>query len=129
MSDISEKKVMLILKELEEITGFDYDVAKEMYEEYRSKGYSRVKSARLVWGKVMNDYFEILYKAEYTLDYKNTMDRFFDIISDITDLSYETIWKRYYAIKNNTNASDTNVLKKTWNFYMNLYFNRLIKRR
>ena len=127
MSDISEKKVTLILKELEEITGFDYDVAKEMYEEYRSKGYSRVKSARLVWTKVMNDYFEILYKAEYTLDYKNTMDRFFEIISDITGFSYETIWKKYYNLENSTFTNDK--LRKIWNIYMGKYFQLLAKRR
>jgi len=127
LSDISEKKVTLILKELEEITGFDYDVAKEMYEEYRSKGYSRVKSARLVWTKVMDDYFEILYKAEYTLDYKNTMDRFFEIISDITGFSYETIWKKYYNLENSTFTNDK--LRKIWNIYMGKYFQLLVKRR
>jgi len=126
MSDISDKKAISILKELEKITGFDYDVAKKMYEEYRSKGYSRVKSAKSVWKKVIDDYFWVLYGAE-GLDYKTTVDRFFDIISNITGLSYETIWKKYYAIKNNTNTS--NVLKKTWNVYMNKYFNRLVKRR
>jgi len=126
MSDISNKKVVTIMKKLDEIAGFDYDVAKEMYEEYKSKGYSRVESARLVWEKVMDDYFWILYEAEGSLDYKTTVDRFFDIISNITGLSYETIWKKYYAIKNNTNTS--NVLKKTWNIYMIKYFNRLVKR-
>ena len=127
MSDISEKKVTLILKELEEITGFDYDVAKEMYEEYRSKGHSRVKSARLVWGKVMDDYFWILYEAEGDLNYKNTMDRFFEIISDITGFSYETIWKKYYNLENSTFTNDK--LRKIWNIYMGKYFQLLAKRR
>ena len=127
MSDISEKKVTLILKELEEITGFDYDIAKEMYEEYRDKGYSRVKSARLVWGKVMDDYFEILYEAEGSLNYKNTMDRFFEIISDITGFSYETIWKKYYSLENSTLTN--NKLRKIWNIYMGKYFQLLVKRR
>jgi len=127
MSDISDKKVVLILKELEKITGFDYDVAKEMYEEFRSKGYSRVKSAKLVWKKVMGDYYWILYEAEGELDYKTTVDRFFHIISDITGFSYEIIWKKYYSIKNDTNKLD--VLKDVWNIYMDKYFQLLVKKR
>jgi len=75
----------------------------------------------------MDDYFEILYKAEYTLDYKNTMDRFFEIISDITGFSYETIWKKYYNLENSTFTNDK--LRKIWNIYMGKYFQLLVKRR
>jgi hypothetical protein len=126
MSDISDKKVISILKKLDEIAGFDYDIAREMYEERRSEGYSRVKSARLVWEKVMDDYFQILYEAEYILNYKTTMDRFFDIISNITGLSYETIWKKYYSLENS--AFTGNKLRKIWNIYMSKYFQLLVKR-
>jgi hypothetical protein len=127
MADISDKKVASILGELEEITGFDYDDAKKMYEEYRGKGYSKVKSARLVWEKVMDDYFDILYQAEYTLDYKDTMGRFFHIISDITGFSYETILKTYHSLENNKFTS--NILRKIWNIYMGKYFQQLAKKR
>ena len=126
MSDISNEKVISILKKLEKITGFDYDVAKEMYEEYRSKKYSKVKSARLVWEKVMDDYYWLLYEAEYTLNYKATMDRFFNIISNITGFDYETIQKKYHNLENKfTNDK----LRKIWNIYMGKYFQQLVKKR
>ena len=78
-------------------------------------------------GKVMNDYFWILYETEGDLNYKTTMDRFFDIISDITGFSYETIWKKYYSLENSTFTNDK--LRKIWNIYMGKYFQLLVKRR
>jgi len=145
--DISHDRAIYILKELERISGFPYDDAKEMYRKNRDKGFSRSKSVREVWGSVMNEYFEIEYEDEqgwgdnedeymtHDILTPSKINWFFEIMSNMTGYDRDSIqlsysWQKDYLSEVlGSIPKDYDVMRLTWDSIMDRYLLSLIKAR
>jgi len=140
--DISHKRAMSILKELERITGFDYEDAKDMYKKIRktkygrSNEYGRWHSSIQVWEKVMDDYFDILYEMDdgwgdeqddkrYHIVADSKMDWFMELISSITGDNREKQLEDYNHMIGH-GYSPYNSLRWLWDTYMDKYYEYLL---
>jgi len=138
--DISHKKAMSILKELERMTGFSYEDAKDMYKEYRDRGENRKNAAGGVWMVITNGDLRMFYEMEEGWGETDNIDKFmeendvsdskikwlFEKLSKLTGYSYKDILKDYLEISE-TLPNDYKTIELIWDDIMERCLNHLIR--
>ena len=131
MSDISEKKAISTLGELEIFIGSEYAVLiSKTYDGYRSKGYSRFESARLTWKKIMEDFFEEEYenlKYEEEQEFNTIKKYFFELAYGMAGIDPKTkiAEQRYEKFRKSYKPYDA--LKKTYLSFTDMGFQYVLK--
>jgi len=140
MSDISHKKAMSILKELERMTGYPYEDAKDMYKEYRDRGETRENAVGGVWMVITHGDFEMFYEMDEGWSDTDNIDELmgkgeisdskrnwiFEKLSKLTGYNYRDILRDYSEISGSM-YTDYKTVELIWDDIMEKYLNHLIR--